>query len=112
MTRTRASVVLLGHFLWEVVASGFTTAWLIVRPGRRPVPAVVEMPVGDLSRTGAVLLVCLVTLTPGTSAVDLDLEKRRVVLHLLDGSDPAGTLATIRHRFGRPLERVCPGDGR
>jgi multisubunit Na+/H+ antiporter MnhE subunit len=112
MTRARAVVVLLAHFLWEVVASGFATAWLIVRPGARPAAAVVEMPVGDLSRTGAALFVCLVTLTPGTSAVDLDLDRRCVVLHLLDGSDPAGSIAAIRRRFERHLEVVCPRRGR
>jgi len=112
MTRARAGIVLMAHFLWEVVASGFATAWLIVRPGARPASAVVEMPVGDLSRTGAALLACLAALTPGTSAIDLDLDRRRLVLHLLDGSDPASAMAAIRRRLERPLKVVCPGGGR
>jgi multisubunit Na+/H+ antiporter MnhE subunit len=112
MTRLVAAVSLLVRFFWEIVASGLATAWLIVRPGARPEPAVVEMPVGDLSRTGTVLLVCLVTLTPGTSAIDLDLDRRRILLHLLDGSDPAGAVAAIRRGVGRHLEVLCPGGRR
>jgi multicomponent K+:H+ antiporter subunit E/multicomponent Na+:H+ antiporter subunit E len=94
------------RFLWQVVISGLTTAWLIVRPGPRPTPALARMRFSGLDETGAAVLGSLITLTPGTTTIDIDLEKRELLLHLLDGSDAAGTVHGIRADLERPLQRI------
>lgn len=104
--------LLVGRFLWQVVTSGLTTAWLIVRPGPRPTPGLARVAFTDLSETGAALLGCLITLTPGTTTLDIDLTRGELLLHLLDASDPTGTAASIRAHFERPLQRLFPAAGR
>jgi multisubunit Na+/H+ antiporter MnhE subunit len=108
MRRVTAAVLLLVRFVWAVVVSGITTSWLIVRPGAPPVPGFVRMPFSNLDRRGAALLGCVTTLTPGTTTVDVDLERGELLLHLLDASDPDATVAEIRELFERHLQVLFP----
>ncbi len=52
-----------------------------------------------LTPAGASTLAAMVTLTPGTTVVSIDLEKNEFVLHLLDLSQGEMTLDTIRRDF-------------
>lgn len=109
MLRCLAVAVTLGAvFLWQVIVAGTTTAWIILRPGVRPSPALVPMPYEGLSPTGAVVLACLISLTPGTTAIDIDPARSRLLLHLLDGRGSDEAIAEIRRRFERPLRVLFP----
>ncbi|NLE85929.1 MAG: hypothetical protein GX607_05975 [Myxococcales bacterium] len=99
------------HFLGQVVHSGLLTAWLIVRPGPRPRSGLVRIGYENLSETGAAVLGCLVTLTPGSTAVDIDPERRELLLHLLDASNACAVASNIQRRFAIPLQRVFPEKG-
>jgi multisubunit Na+/H+ antiporter MnhE subunit len=59
-----------------------------------------------LDETGAALLGSLITLTPGTTTLDVDMERRELLLHLLDGSDPEGAVRSIHAELERPLQRI------
>ena len=63
---------------------------------------------GELSDTGAVLLGSLITLTPGTTTIDIDPARRTLLLHVLDGADPRATVADVRAAFEAPLRRLFP----
>ena len=103
MTRPGALVLLAVRFLRDVVVSGWVTARIILQDPARLQPGFVRMPYGDLDETGAALLAALVTLTPGTTAVDLDLVRREILLHLLDVRHAAAVVAAIRRDFEGPL---------
>ena len=103
-----AAVSLIVRFVSAVVVSGITTAWQIVGPGDRPVPGLLRMRFSDLSPTGAALLGCITTLTPGTTTIDVDMERGELLLHLLDASDPAKTVTEIREQFERHLQVIFP----
>ena len=109
MIRLTAALLLLLQFVSQVIVGGATTAWLIVRPGPRPSPALVRMSFGRLSPTGAILLALLISLSPGTTTIDVDLENRTLLLHLLDGTDPGASISRIRNTFERHLMALCPG---
>lgn len=98
-------------FLWEVLYSGLTTAWLILRPGGPPAPGFVRVPFSGLSRVGAALLGGLITLTPGTTTLDVDYEREELLLHLLDASDPAQAARDIHQSFEAPLRKLFPREG-
>lgn len=108
MSRTVAAVVLLVRFAWQVVLSGAVTAWIIVWPGVRPAPGLVRMRYDHLTEVGAVLLASLITLTPGTTALDIDPVERTLLLHLLDARDPESAVAGIRRNFERYLRVLFP----
>jgi multisubunit Na+/H+ antiporter MnhE subunit len=103
VTRAGALFLLVVRFLLDVVASGWVTSRVILRGPARLQPGFVRMRYGDLDETGAALLAALVTLTPGTTAVDLDPDRREILLHLLDVRWSAATVDSVRTHLERPL---------
>ena len=53
-----------------------------------------------------IILAALVTLTPGTSTVDIDPVRRELLLHVLDSEDIETTLSAIRRDFLLPLRSL------
>jgi multicomponent K+:H+ antiporter subunit E/multicomponent Na+:H+ antiporter subunit E len=108
MTRAWPALALAVDFLWHVVTAGLTTAWWIVRRGPRLHPVVIALPYTGLSRTGVVIYGCLLSLTPGTTTIDVDVSTRTLRLHLLDGHRADATAEEVRRRFETRLQRVFP----
>lgn len=103
MRRALAAAELLLRFLACVLTSGLRTALVIARVRRRPPPGFVRMRFAPMSETGAALLGSLITLTPGSTTIDIDMEAREIVMHLLDASDAEQAVAGIRRQFERNL---------
>ena len=97
------------NFMKEAVVSGGITALLILRGGKVLQPGFVRMPYGDLGETAANFLGALVSLTPGTTTVDIDPERRELLLHLLDVTRAEQTLASIRRDFLLPVRALFGG---
>lgn len=101
------SLLLALRFLMAVVVSGWQTVQVILRasgPAAEP-PAVgfIRMRFAPMSEQGAALLGCMISLTPGTTTIDIDMERHEMLLHMLDTSDTAGAVAGIRRDFERYL---------
>ncbi len=98
-----AAVVLLARFLKAVVLSGIQTVQVILRASfgqRRPPPAAyLRVHFAPMSPMGASLLGCMITLTPGTTTLDIDMENRIILLHVLDASDTDAIVQGIRNDF-------------
>jgi multisubunit Na+/H+ antiporter MnhE subunit len=102
--RLRAAGVLLGRFAWALVLSGMQTAGVILRGGHGlPPAALIRMRFAPMSPAGASILGCLITLTPGTTTLDVDMASRELLLHVLDASDPQAVVDGIRQDFERHL---------
>lgn len=109
MNRPYALGLLGVNFLREAIVSGWATARVILRGGEALQPGFVRMPYGDLSASAANFLGALVTLTPGTTTVDIDLERGELLLHLLDAKQAEATLASIRRDFLAPVRTLFGG---
>jgi multisubunit Na+/H+ antiporter MnhE subunit len=103
MTRLAAALILTFRFLRAVVVSGWQTVGVILRNAEAPPAAFVRMRFAPMSETGAALLGCMISLTPGTTTLDVDMGRREMLLHLLDASDPDAVVAGIRADFERYL---------
>ena len=103
MCHTSAAAILLVRFFWQVLVSGFTTLRIVVRRGPLPPAGLIRMEYAPMSETGTVLLGCMVTLTPGTTVIDIDLDRHEMLLHLLDLTDAEATVVSIRQEFERYL---------
>jgi multisubunit Na+/H+ antiporter MnhE subunit len=109
MTRLTALGLLGINFLKDVVTSGWTTTLIILFRSRSLRPGFVRLAYGELPETAANFLGALVTLTPGTTTVDIDLERGELLLHLLDMDRADGTLDGIRRDFLRPIRILSGG---
>jgi multisubunit Na+/H+ antiporter MnhE subunit len=110
--RLAVEVAQLGLILLaQIVASGVTTAWMIVSPRQRPRGAVVRMTYRGLSPTGATVLASMIAVTPGTTPVDIDHERGEMWIHFLDASSAEAAIASIHARLEFRLRRVFPSSG-
>jgi multicomponent K+:H+ antiporter subunit E len=81
-------------------------ARLILGPMRRLRPAFITLPV-DLSNNFAiVVLTNTISLTPGTVSADLSIDRRSLLIHVLDVEDEAQLIAHIKYRYERPLQEI------
>jgi len=108
MRRIRALLQLGFNFLREVVVSGWVTTRIILARPRDLRPGYVRFAYGDLPEGAASLLAALVTLTPGTTVIDIDPEHGEFLMHLLDLGQAEATLAGMRRDFLVPI-RILVG---
>lgn len=94
---------LILNFAREVVESGWATLRIILSVQAVRRAGFIRLSYGDLPDDAAALLAALVTLTPGTTVLEIDRERREFVLHLLDLAQADAVAAGIRHRFLEPL---------
>jgi multicomponent K+:H+ antiporter subunit E len=94
---------LVGVVLWDIVLSNITVARLVLGPMSRPQPAWVTVPLALSHPTAISLLASIITTTPGTVSCTIDEQRRQILVHALDCSDPAKMAADIKARYELPL---------
>jgi multicomponent K+:H+ antiporter subunit E len=95
-----------GVVLWDIVVSNLTVARIVLSPWSRPQPVWLDVPY-TLQHPGAVMLLAgIVTTTPGTVSCVIDEARRVLVVHVLDGADPAAVRAQIEQRYARALKEI------
>lgn len=103
LNKAVAALVLLLRFLKALVVSGIDTVKVIVRAGfgarQAPPAAFVRVGFAPMDERGAALLGCMVSLTPGTTTLDIDMQRRELLLHVLDASDTDALVEGIRRDF-------------
>lgn len=109
MTKAWAAAALALRFPVEVVLSGWETTRLILRGGRALQPGFARLNYEGLSENGVVALGVLITLTPGTTTVDIDPVRRELLLHVLDSAQAPEILSAIRRGF-EPHVRALFGE--
>ena len=109
MNKAMAAAALAVRFPVEIVLSGWETTRLILRGGRTLRPGFARLSYQGLSENGVVALGVLITLTPGTTTVDIDPVRRELLLHVLDADRTAETLSAIRRAF-EPHVRALFGE--
>lgn len=77
----------LGFFLWELFLSNVSVAQEVIRPRLRIRPGVVAVPLTASTDLEITLLACLITLTPGTLALDVSDDRSTLFVHALDIDD-------------------------
>ncbi len=103
MRRVTAALGLTGRFVRALVLSAWQTVRVIFRAStdadRAPVPAFVRVRFAPMTETGAALLGCMVSLTPGTTTLDIDMNRHELLVHVLDRADIDGLIDGIRADF-------------
>jgi len=106
MNRLPVLLLLLWRFASTMLISAWATSRIILVSSDAPRRGFARFAHDDLDEAGVVLLAALVTLTPGSSTVDIDLKRRELLLHVLDSDDIEATLSAIRRDFLLPLRSL------
>ncbi|MBT3150223.1 Na+/H+ antiporter subunit E [Streptomyces sp. CHD11] len=107
---------LAAHLLIDLVRSGLTVAWQVVRHGGRTTSAIIEVPL----RVDSDLLVTAVaevtTVTPGTVVTEIDRGRGLLYVHVLPAHDDRDIahrrdeVRTVEHRVARAVGHRHHGD--
>lgn len=106
----RNPLAILEYFvivLWDIVISNVQVAYLVLfRRGDTLKSQFITVPLAVESPEAIVTLAGTITMTPGTLSADLSADGRSLLVHCLETSDPAGTIANIKSRYERRLMRI------
>jgi multicomponent Na+:H+ antiporter subunit E len=86
---------------WEVTLVTLHL-WPLVRPG------IVAVPIGDRTPTGVAVWALITGLPPGSFFVDVDGERRVVLIHILDARDPEAYRRQQEDFYRRYQSKVFP----
>jgi multicomponent Na+:H+ antiporter subunit E len=91
----------LGFFVWELYLANVNVAREVLRPRLRIRPGVVAIPLTASTDIEITLLACLITLTPGTLALDVSDDRSTLFVHALDVGDVEAFRRSIKDGFER-----------
>ncbi len=97
---------LLAFFLMDVVRANLRLARTVLSPRMNLRPAVVAVPLDLKSEAGLVLLINLVTLTPGTLGLDVSTDRRIMYIHTVWLDAPEQFVRGIKQGYERRLMRI------
>lgn len=93
--------VFLGAVFAEILVGTWDMALRVVHLRDLKHPGVVRFPIGERSEHGVAISALATTLSPGSVLLEIDWERRDLVFHFIDVSDPD----RLRERFERFYDR-------
>ncbi|EXI64864.1 MAG: Mrp complex subunit E1 [Candidatus Accumulibacter adjunctus] len=106
LVRPLAALRFLAVFAFDIVTANWRVARQVVGPLHRLSPAFVEVPLELRDPFVATLLASVVSLTPGTVAIDVDRRDWILLVHALDAPDPRALIDEIKERYEQPLREI------
>ena len=104
LRRVLRLVLFGGHFLRALVVSNLQMARIVLfRPVRDLTPDFVVYPIAGLTQFEILVLSHCITLTPGTTSVEISEDLTMLKVHALDAADPAAVRASIKQDLEAPL---------
>ena len=101
-----AAIVFTFYITWAVIRSSVAVASAVLFARPKIEPAFLHLSLEDLSDAEITLLANLITLTPGTVAVDLTEDRSEMILHVMFAHDPEAVRKDIKQNFERPIRNL------
>lgn len=99
-------------FIWfvivAIVRSNLEVARIVLSPRHVFRPAIVGVPLDVRSDAGITLLAVVVTITPGTVALDVSSDRQTMYIHAMDVHDVAALRSEIKGEFERRVMEIFP----
>lgn len=106
IARPVAAVLLFLRVIGDIIVANIEVARLVLGPLDRLHPHFLDIPLDIDDPFVATVFASIITLTPGTVSVDIDRERRILLVHALDVTDPEAMIATIKQRYEAPLKEI------
>ena len=106
LRRPWLAIWLFGRVCGDIVAANFVLARQVLGPVDQIHPLFIEVPLAIEDPFVATILASIVTLTPGTLSVDIDIPRRILLIHAFNARDAAAVSADIKARYEAPLKEI------
>lgn len=97
---------LLLVFAWELIKANATVIKRVWSPKVKLTPGIIAMDVDFKYDWELVVLMNMITLTPGTTSIEISADNRTLYVHALDASDPDAVIEDINNTFTRRIKEV------
>jgi multicomponent K+:H+ antiporter subunit E len=104
--RPFAAVLLFARVIVDIVLANWQVARLVLGPTSRLDPAFVRVPIDVGDPFVATILGSIVSLTPGSVSVEIERERRTLLVHALDVGDEEAFIARVKTRYEAPLKEI------
>ena len=95
-------------FTAELAKSTLATIRAVLGRPERLRPAILAVPLDVRSASGIVLFADMVTLTPGTTSLEVSADGRTLYVHALDAPDHAAAIAGMKSTLEARAREVLP----
>jgi multicomponent Na+:H+ antiporter subunit E len=97
---------LVAYFLRDLVAATLRVAYDVVTPKHRMRPGVIALPLEAKTDEEITLLAGLISLTPGTLALEVSPDRRNLFIHVMYLEDPDAVRREIKEGLERRMLEV------
>lgn len=94
--------------VWEILIGSVRVALIVLGVRKLEHPGIVAVPIGERSRLGVVVTGVTTTLAPGSIVLDVDWDRRMILVHVIDASDPDRVRADMQRLYDRYQRKVFP----
>lgn len=102
--RVLGFVLFIAYFLRALVIANLQLVRaVLLEPRESLAPGFLTYPVEHLSKLEILVLSHCITLTPGTTTVEVAPDFKQLILHALDARDPEGAVAGIKSDLELPI---------
>jgi multicomponent Na+:H+ antiporter subunit E len=108
MKRAFAWLRVAATFIMELAKSTVATIRAVLGPTERLRPAILAVPLDVRSDAGTALFADMVTLTPGTTSLDVSADGRTLYVHVLDAPDHEAAVAGMKSTLEARAREVLP----
>lgn len=98
----RYMLVLMG----DIIKSNIEVAIQVLGPLHKLTPGFIAIPLDMTEELPITMLASSISLTPGTVSVEVSEDRHWLYVHVLNLSDEAETIKTIKQRYERPLKEI------
>jgi multicomponent K+:H+ antiporter subunit E len=104
--RVGAAMRLFFVVIYDIIVANIAVARIVLGRIDAIRPAFVDVPLDTADPYVATILGSIITLTPGTLTIDIDMDRRLVHIHGLDVPDQPMLIADIKSRYEAPLKEI------
>jgi multicomponent K+:H+ antiporter subunit E/multicomponent Na+:H+ antiporter subunit E len=108
LSRLAGLPVFAAAVLLDIVTGTWDVALRVVHLRRLERPGVVRVPIGKRTERGVAISALATTLSPGTVLIDVDWDRREMLIHVIDASDPDDVRERLQAFYERYQRRVFP----
>lgn len=94
--------------LWDILRANLTVAREVLGPQSKIKSEFIWVPLDLTNIHGIAFLTSLITLTPGTVSAALSKDRKYLLVHCLNVTDPQAMIDDIKQRYEAPLREVFP----
>ncbi len=100
--------VLAGAVLADIVHGAWDVTLRVLHVRAIERPGLVRVPIGQRTERGVAVFALATTLSPGSVLIDVDWERRDLLVHVIDASDPDAVRDRLQRFYDRYQRRIFP----